>query len=108
MDEPEREPLWLVYRWQNERNERAGHAELLHGVFTTRDAAEQALLALRKIDGQSAGKVRVEEDSLGGYGGYEQGFFEYDPAEYRRRGKKTPRPNRHKGFAPKDPEPFRP
>lgn len=108
MDQQEGDPLWLVYRWQNERNERAGHVELLHGVFTTRDAAEQALVRLRKIDGQSAGKVRVEEDWMGFSGGYLQGFFEYDPAEYRRTGKTSPRPNRHQGFVPKNPEPYRP
>ncbi|MFJ6416008.1 hypothetical protein [Paeniglutamicibacter sp. NPDC091659] len=108
MDEHEHGPLWLVYRWQNERNERAGHVERLHGVFTTRDAAEKALLRLRKIDGKSPGIVRVEEEYMGASDGYLRGFFEYDPAEYRRTGKRSPRPNRHKGFTAKNPEPYRP
>lgn len=106
MNEPDFKPLWGIYRVQNERNERAGHRERLHGVFTTREAAELTVLRLRKIDGKSPGKLWIGEESLGYSGGYLDGFYEYDPAEYRKKAKRSPRPNRHKGFTPKDPEPY--
>ncbi|MGL3805159.1 hypothetical protein ACSYDW_03605 [Paeniglutamicibacter sp. R2-26] len=106
MGEPASRPLWGIYRWQNERNERAGHADLLHGVFTTRDAADKALLQLRKLNGQSAGRVRVEVEIMGLSSGYLQGFFEYDPADFRRKPRRSRRPNRHKGFTPVNQEPF--
>lgn len=107
MFEHDAKPLWGIYREQNERNERAGHPELLYGLFTTREAADQAVLRLRKLYAGRPGKLWVGRNSLYS-GGYQDGFYEYDPAEYRRKIKRSRRPNRHQGFTPKDPEPYRP
>lgn len=102
MSKVQQKIIWSVYLEQSERNLEAGHAELLFGLFESEDAARRAMPKIRKKYAQCPGKISLDYFLVGISGMMGEGFFEYSFSETPR--KRSPRPNRHKGFKPGDME----